>query len=466
MTVLKQLNTQIHQALRAYRRNSAGAIVIAFAMLAPMLVGAVGMALDYSGAYLVQQRLQHAVDASALAAAASSDQPQLIQQKVNEFFNANYPPEELGITIDPIVTIADGNVTVTADATYNTFFLQLFGIDELEVTVDTTVQREVKGVEVVLVMDNTGSMASNNNIQALRDAAKSFVDIMFERITDEDQIRISLVPYSTSVNVGPYGLGEDPDGQSYGTPFVDNPLYLTYDTSNSNEWHGCVLADDNPLDTQDHQGPWGMYRYCRDGNDDVVCDYYNQRRCTGPWWNRRCSTTRVARRTPNYICPSTHVVPLTNDYDQLTASIASMQANGHTYGNYGMVWGYRMISPSYPFEEGASWSSNYWQKAVVMMTDGVNTMHPNYSAYGPTRDHNINTNDLNERFADVCENLKDENVTIYTITFSSGVDDATKQYYEDCATSLSHYRDAPTQDDLVEVFQSISRELSNLRITQ
>ena len=91
--------------------------------------------------------------------------------------------------------------------------------------------------------------------------------------------------------------------------------------------------------------------------------------------------------------------------------IAQMNANGWTLGNYGMVWGHRLISPDYPFTEAQSFGQQAWRKAVVMMTDGINTMHSNYTAYGPTRDHNIRPSDLNDRFAEVCQNLKDEGVT-------------------------------------------------------
>ncbi|MCB9963376.1 MAG: hypothetical protein H6857_00335 [Rhodospirillales bacterium] len=463
---IKKLNINPLKHLSHYLIEQSGTILISFAIVVPILIMSLGLSLDYARAYLVQQRLQQAIDASALAAAASSDDPDIIEQKVLDFFEANYPPEKLGITIDPVVQVDGDSITVTANALYNTLFMRIIGIDDIDVNVDTTVQREVKGVEVVLVMDNTGSMATNNNISALRTAATNFVDIMFDRISDEDQIRIGLVPYSTSVNVGPYGLGEDLDGYSYDTPFVDNPHNLDYDTGDSDEWHGCVLAEDYSLDTEDHEGPWDMYRYCLDENENVVCDYNTQKVCTGKGKKKTCSNQRVARHPPNYICPETHVLPLTNDYDQLIDTIDSMQADGHTYGNFGMVWGYRLISPEYPFTEGASWDSNYWQKAIIMMTDGVNTMHPYYSAYGPTSDHNISANDLNERFAEVCENLKDKGVTIYTVTFSGGVDDETKEYYKECATSLSHYRDAPDQDNLINVFESISRELSNLHITQ
>ena len=438
---------------KQYFRQTVAAAAVAFAVMAPVVVGGMGMGLDMASAHLVRERLATALDAAALAGAGSSLDEEAIRQRVIAFFYANFPADEWGITFDPQVIIDGDEIYVYANAYYSTLFLHLIGIDHIDVDAETIVQRNVQGIEVVLVMDNTGSMASNNNIGALRTAASNFVDTLYDLAEEEEYIRIGLVPYSTSVNVGPYGLGYDHDGDSYGAAFVNNPLGRSYNTSSSSQWGGCVLADENPLDTQDHEGNWDMYRWCRRSVDDYpICDRYWRH---GRWW---------PRRSANYICPRTSIVPLTNDRDLLEDSIDSMQASGHTLGNYGMAWGYRVLSPEYPFEEGADWDSLYWRKAIVMMTDGVNTMHPYYSAYGRTSDHSIGPNDLNERFAEVCENLKEQDVLIYTITFTSGVSEDTKQYYKDCATSLDNYHDAPTQDDLIEVFESISRNLSNLHI--
>ncbi len=438
-----------------YLRQTLATVTVAFAVMAPVVIGAMGMGLDLAQAYLVKERLANALDAAALAGAAAASGENNIRQKVLDFFAANYPEEKLGITFDPQVTVIGDEISVYARAYYHTTFLSILGIDEINVDTSTVVQRQVQGIEVALVMDNTGSMATNNNIQGLRTAAANFVDILFDSTENTEHIRIGLVPYSTSVNVGPYGLGYDSTGAHYDTPFVNNPLRLNYSAGSSSQWGGCVLAYDNPDDTIDHEGPWDMYRYCRRlGDDYPVCERtYNSR-----------SRTYTANRSPNYICPRTSVVPLTNDYDLLQNSITSMQADGHTYGNYGMVWGYRLISPEYPFTEGADWDSLFWKKAIVMMTDGDNTMHPYYSAYGPTADHDITVYQLNERFEDVCDNLKAHGVTIYTIVFTSGVNNNTKDYYRRCASSVSHYHDAPTQADLIDVFESISRELSNLHI--
>lgn len=452
-----------------YVRSVSGAIAILFALMAPVVVGAAGMALDFSQAYLVQQRLAQALDAAALAGAASSTDATVIEQKIKQFFEINYPPEKIGATIEPHVVIDGDEVYVSGNAYYNTWFLRVIGIDEIDLVAETVVQREVQGIEVVLVMDNTGSMSTNNNIQSLRTAARNFVYILYgipvpdgtdydpaqldSHITrDKRYIKIGLVPYSTSVNVGPYGLGQDPNGNSYGSPFVNNPLGLSYTTNaGSSNWLGCVLANNYNTDTTDNAGPWDMYRYCRDDQDRAVCDT--------DWRGR-------PRRGPNNICPRTPLMPLTNNVEGLWRSIDSMNADGYTLGNIGMVWGYRVLSEDFPFTEGSSWHNEYWRKVIVMMTDGVNTMHQYYTAYGPTQDHNLRPSDLNERFAEVCEHAKADGAIIYTITFAGGVDEDTKDYYRDCATNEDQYHHAPSQEDLVEVFEQISRELSQLHIKQ
>jgi len=210
----------LHSCIRQYIRETSGAIAVVFALMAPVIVGASGMALDYAQAYLVQQRLAQSLDAAALAAVASSTDEAVIRQKVLDFFEANYGDDERGFAFDPIVTINGDDVTVTGTATYTTFFLRVIGTTEITVEAKTTVEREVQGIEVVLVMDNTGSMATNNNIATLRTAASNFVYIMYgideeeaadvssyDEIDDlatrnSDFIKIGLVPYSTSVNVG------------------------------------------------------------------------------------------------------------------------------------------------------------------------------------------------------------------------------------------------------------------------
>ncbi|MCB1531004.1 MAG: hypothetical protein H6853_04390 [Rhodospirillales bacterium] len=482
-----KLSGKIASRVRLYVLGAGGAMALIFGLTVPVVVSAVGVSVDMAQSYLVHERLSRALDAAALAAAAmaSNDQTE-IEQKVNDFMDINYPTDEIGATYGIVVEVNGNELYVKAYAQLDTAFMRIFGIDEVDVMAETVVQREIRGLEVVLVLDNTGSMSTNNNIGALKDASENFVNILFERVNDPEDVRIGLVPYSSSVNVGPYGWGVDLDGNNYGTPFITNPasdVYtaytssygpyagsnygiaaedLEYDPSAKGQWHGCVLAHDYPADTTDHSGPWEMYRYDWNGSTSsyytgnvykwspymTYADYYN------------------TYYGPKYHCPVQPIVPLSSDQDLLVDSINNMTADGFTLGNYGMVWGWRVISPEEPFTEGAEYDDNEWDKAILMMTDGVNTMNHAYTAYGKTNQHSISPDDLNDRFAEVCDAIKEEGIIIYTVTFYSGVDEETKDFYRACATDITKYHDAPSQEDLIEVFEQISRELSNLHIKQ
>ncbi|MCB9983495.1 MAG: TadE/TadG family protein [Rhodospirillales bacterium] len=485
------LKTYIPNFVR-YCRETRAAIAILFALMAPMLIGSVGMAIDYSQAYLVQQRLAQAIDAAALAAAAISSDPATIEQKVRDFFDVNYPPEKIGVTFEPQVVVEGNLVTVTGSATYLTSFLRVIGIDEIDIAAETVVQREVKGLEVVLVLDNTGSMGSNNNIGKLRTAACEFVEILFGTYdvdatgdcldrygtyvrAENEYVKVGLVPYATSVNVGPYGLGYDDDGALYETAFLNNPLGLTF--SNDADTDICVIEEDDGTDVTDFGGPWYMYRWCRDKNDgSAQCNYYNNYICNGDQYNSTGSScldwdyqygARTVYRAPNYICPKASILPLSEDMTALKDRIGEMEARGNTYGNIGMVWGWRVLSPEAPFTEGVDWDNNAWRKVVVMMTDGDNVYSSPYSAFGVSGTHSVNSSGvLDDRLEDVCQNMDTEdNVTIYTITFDTGgIDAATEQLYEDCAANGGRHEHVTTSDELISVFRSIAQELSNLHI--
>lgn len=495
-----------------YWREKAGTIAVAFALMAPLLIGVAGMSLDYSQAYLVRSRLAQALDAAALAAAAYSSSEAEIQQRVQDFFDANYPEEKLGVTFDPVVQVVGDEVRVTGYATYHTMFLRVLGIKTIDVTASTTVVREIQGLEVALILDNTGSMSSNNNIGALKTGTENFINILFDGASKPENIKIGMVPFANSVNVGRYGLGQNPDGSTYadGEAFVTLPSGVSYTTnrSNSTGWYGCVVEhresgydsaatheantygqiwrsgtnwsghgwnlasnSNDPYDydvLDEYEGPWDIYMFGKVVNYDQACTggSYGTSRCSNCGGDSYCNSTYCYCRNsnPHQGCPYATIKPLTSDRDALLAHVATMQPDGNTLGNIGMTWGYRLLSPEFPFEEAQPWDNFFWKKAVVMMTDGDNTENSTYSSYWFTAKNNMSVTKFNDRFEETCEALKDQGVQIYTITFTSGISESTKDYFRQCASTEDQYFDAPTQEELIDVFETIARELSNLHI--
>jgi Mg-chelatase subunit ChlD len=350
---------------------------------------------------------------------------------------------------------SDQVVTVAAKARVDTTFMAILGQHYINVWAESAVKRELAGVEVVLVLDVTGSMAGNN-ITALKYASNSFLNIMFSRISDPEYIKIGLVPFSQTVNVGRYGLGLRPDGSYYDTAFVDYPATddyvnpptnIQYGTKSTN-WRGCILERDYPDDTNDNSSPnWGMYRYPK------ICSKYKNGSCSS-WSNNNANTN----------CPASPIVPLTNSKTTLQSAINNLQTGGNTYGNVGMVWGYHVITPSFPFTEGVDLADPEWTKTVIMMTDGDNTINNTYSAYGANP--GLTESDQNSRFLETCSNMKEEGITIYTVTFQSGINDTTRDYFRQCASDPGKYFNAPNNDDLTDAFEEIANQLSQLHIVR
>lgn len=431
---MKSLDPFKH-ALLAYLRNTAAATAVAFAMVIPVTITAAGLAIDMSGAYMVKQRLTHALDAAALAAAASANSGGDLTAKVTNFFQLNYPPEKIGATYDLKVTQNGDDITVSARADYDTIIGNLVGIDVIAVTADTTVTRELLGLEVALVLDVTGSMTTNNNIGALKTAATNFLNILCRGTTCSSLVKIGIVPFANTVNVGPYGLGKNPSGTTYDTAFVSNPNNLTFNQSKSSNWWGCILERSSPQDTQNGNSTWR--------------------------WNMYWDTSQSNRNTG---CNKSYIQPLTSGKSLIQSKIDSLSASGNTLSNVGLVWGYRLLSPEAPFREGVAWTETTTKKVAILMTDGDNNIGNAYSAYGPWTTLRLTDDNLDAKLSTTCQNMKDDGITIYTIIFTSGISTSTKNRFKACASDPAKYYYAPTQANLTSTFEQIARELANIHI--
>lgn len=427
----------LKSSVSRYAKENLAATAIAFALVIPVVVGAAGLAVDMSAAYMVKQRLSHALDAAALAAAASANAGGDVNAKVQQFFNMNYPPEKIGATYDLNVAQNGDDIKVSARADYNTTFGRLMGINVITVDEDTTVTRELLGLEVALVLDVTGSMSTNNNIGTLRTAATNFLNILCRGVSCSSLVKIGIVPFAPAVNVGPYGLGKNPDGSTYDTAFVNNPYGRVFGQSTNSRWWGCVLERNSPQDTQNGNNTWRWEMY----------------------WD-------TSKDNKNTGCNKSYILPLTNNKSSVQTKINGLVASGNTLSNLGMVWGYRVLSPEFPFREGAPWDDLTVKKVAILMTDGDNNIGNAYSGHGPWNTLRLTDNDLDMKLTATCENMKADGITIYTVVFTSGISESTKTRFRNCASEASKYYYAPTQAGLVSTFEQISRELANIHLKE
>ena len=165
--------------LRRFGRNERGVIAIIVALAFVPMVLATGAAVDFARSFLVKARLGSALDAAGLAVGASNPNSADLQNVLQNFFNANFPTQPLVAATGLSMTIEGGEIYLTASARVETTFLKIIDKNFFDVEVVATIIRETTGLEVVLVLDNTGSMASNGKIFALKDTAQDLIDVLF-----------------------------------------------------------------------------------------------------------------------------------------------------------------------------------------------------------------------------------------------------------------------------------------------
>ena len=169
-------------ALIRFASNRQGVIGLIFALALIPLLAAGGAAVDLSRAYLVKQRLGAALDAAGLAVGTASGATEAeLNSLMLDYFNANYPASEIGAPATPSISIKDSEITITATADVDTTLMRIVNIDKITVAASTTIIRETTGLEVVLVLDNTGSMRGSK-LRSLKEASRTFVDIVFAGI--------------------------------------------------------------------------------------------------------------------------------------------------------------------------------------------------------------------------------------------------------------------------------------------
>ncbi len=171
------------ESFRRFRRAEDGSYIVYVGLAAIPMVAAAGLGVDIARGYLAEARLQSAIDAAAIAmgSARGGEDDDEIMTLGRSFFYANFPdrfwaqPTELTIDVERLIegdpTSRPLSFTITAKASVETLFfgmLQRAGenasaeghYDYLDIGAASTAVTDVRGLEVVMVLDVTGSMLS------------------------------------------------------------------------------------------------------------------------------------------------------------------------------------------------------------------------------------------------------------------------------------------------------------------
>ncbi|WP_422373440.1 pilus assembly protein TadG-related protein [Hoeflea sp.] len=184
---------------------------------------------------------------------------------------------------------------------------------------------------------------------------------------------------------------------------------------------------------------------------------------------------------PGFGCEVEPLVPLTTDFKQITDTVNKLQANGSTNMLEGVMWGWRTLSSREPFTGGAPESDSSVEKIMIFLTDGQNSfgnlnndLGSAYTSMGYLVDGRLDgmtagnigqtNNALDKKTLTACTNAKKDGVEIYTIRLEEP-DAATGTMLQQCASSPSHFFDAPSRQQLAPIFDAIKKGVVKLRLT-
>jgi Mg-chelatase subunit ChlD len=361
------ITSRLVRRAAGFGRAEDGTILIFTAiMLITMLVLA-GMGLDIMKYETTRTNLQQTADRATLASASLSQQLDP-EDVARDYFEKAGLADKL--TMVRVTTAINARtVEVEARAETNPIFLDLIDRFEeatLQARAFSAAEQRITNLEIMLVLDVSGSMGSNSRLTNLQSAAREFVDTVFENDT-ENRISIGIVPFNGQVN-----LPENMQ-QLFNRQFDHGRANVNCFDLPAAVYSGMSLSSATPLPVT--------------GDVDTFSPTSQSNSFVDP--ANTSETSGATPREANKWCPPrsvNQVVPPTRNATLLKNRISGLQAVGATSINAGFKWGLAMLDPAFRPQQQALVTAglipahlnnrpyNYKQedtlKIIVLMTDG------------------------------------------------------------------------------------------------
>ena len=222
------------------RLQNCGSVAIMAGLLAVPLIAMTGAAVDLTRIWLVKSRLQMSLDAAVLVVAHDLAIGGTSVDGINLFW-ANFGISGIGTVgylqataTTPIVHYPapggpSSSVQLTSSATITPSFVGIIGIGPVTVNGASTAQSAAYGLELSLVLDNTGSMAGSS-MTSLISAANQLLTIVYGGSDTQPNLWVSVVPFAATLNIGSAHASWLVGATINQTPYAPS------------KWMGCVMA--------------------------------------------------------------------------------------------------------------------------------------------------------------------------------------------------------------------------------
>lgn len=214
---------QFAPLLGRFAKDESGVFAVLFGLMAIVLIAMGGATVDYVTLEQARQRAQVALDAAALAlqpeifepgysdAAVEASALAIVRERVADPRIVD-SIDITQVTADPV----EGSLYFRAQFTMPTMFVSLVGVTQISASLEAEATRKKLALEVIMVLDNSGSMQSDSRMTNLVAAAKCATNIlMYSDVVDSGNtcvaapgatlvpdVKVGIVPFTMYVNVG------------------------------------------------------------------------------------------------------------------------------------------------------------------------------------------------------------------------------------------------------------------------
>ncbi len=400
-----------------FRRDRRGGVALVLTLtLLPLLV-MVGGAVDYSIAGRLKQQMQSSLDAAALAAGAQSAgrTAAQIEADARAVFFAQFRPAGMPApTVN--VTIGTSNLDMSATLNVPTAFLGIIGLRFIPIGAQAQTAWSMGRLRVALALDNTGSMASDGKMAALQTATRNLLTQLQNNSKSADDVYVSIVPFAKVVSVG--------------TGYA-NAKWIRWTDANTCFFLMCSLDWDGAI--QDRDQPHDISNAAPNGNSKLF----------------PAIGAGSTGGTPRPI------VPMTNNWGTLRATVAAMVPAGNTNQGIGLAWAWQTLTEGTPMNPPPMESGYAYQRVIILISDGLNTEN-RFTTVATT---------IDARQRQLCDRIKSDGVTIYTIQVNT-TSDPRSAVLAYCASSPDKFVMMTNASQLDGVLAQIGDQLTRLRLAR
>ena len=353
---------------RRFAREEDGALIIFGLFMFTLMMAISGLAFDLMRYEMHRERLQSTLDRAVLAAAALNQTLDPEDVVVDYFAKADMSDfisrDDIDVTEGLNYRKVEATARVYVPLHHGNF--AIFGgendqADTLVAVAHSTAEEAIGNVEISMVLDVSGSMNSYSRLYNLKNAAKDFLDTVYDA-AEPNAVSTSIIPYATQVNAGPTLLSHWNRDDSHTNSFCLN--------FSSSDFNTTTMPTTTTYEQTVHFDPWTDENDYFDLGDDV----------------------------PYYVCPNgandddgddRHIMSWSTNKTSLKSYIDGLVATGNTSTDIGVKWGAALLDPStqsvvtsmiasddvvdemdgrpFSYDDGDS------MKILVVMTDGAHT---------------------------------------------------------------------------------------------